>query len=168
MRSLTFLLLVAIAAASPLLPSASPGTATPDRFPGWPSTFDGRPLREIPLTAEEVRFAGAFPGRMARFTDGERHLLLRWVSEPTRRLHPAEECYRAWGYALTPQPIARDAVGRTWASWIAEKNGRRLTVRERIEGPDGRAWTDVSSWYWENLLFKQPNGWMVVTITSRS
>src|SRR3954471_9584540 len=66
--------------------------------PPWPAEFQGRLLTRVPLADAERRFLGDFPGAVARFTDGQRDLLLRWVTQPTRRLHAADDCYRAWGF----------------------------------------------------------------------
>src|SRR4029077_21235103 len=62
----------------------------------WPHEFRGHPLVRVPLNLDEQRFLEDFPGVVARFTDGEHDILMRWVDRPTRRLHPAEDCYRGW------------------------------------------------------------------------
>src|SRR4051794_38007133 len=103
-ESFRFLGVCLIAAAVPLLP-APPAPAAASGFPGWPVEFEGRPLRPLPLTALEERFADNFPGRLGRFSDGEREIILRWVTRETRTLHPAADCFKASGYELTHMPI---------------------------------------------------------------
>ena len=63
------------------------------------------PLKELvtwkaTLGPIEERFARRFPGAIARFTDGERVLIVRQVTRPTRQLHPADDCFRAIGYTV--------------------------------------------------------------------
>src|SRR5439155_24588963 len=102
--ALPFLAACVIAAAAPLVP-APQAPAAAAGFPGWPAEFEGRPLRPLPLTALEERFADNFPGRVGRFSDGDREIILRWVAHETRRVHPAADCFKASGYELTPKPI---------------------------------------------------------------
>jgi hypothetical protein len=61
----------------------------------WPTHFRDQPLTQLPLGEVEQRFARRFPGAIARFTDGERVLIVRQVTRPTRQLHPATDCFRA-------------------------------------------------------------------------
>ena len=51
------------------------------------------------MSEVEQRFAARFPGAIARFSDGERVIVLRHVERPTRMLHPAADCFRGLGYA---------------------------------------------------------------------
>ena len=51
------------------------GGAAVVAFPGWPSTFEGRTLTPLPLNEMETKFATGFPGRIARFSDGEREII---------------------------------------------------------------------------------------------
>src|SRR5688500_6271051 len=74
-------------------------------FPGWPETFEGRSLRVLPLSEIEQRFALSFPGRIGRFSDGQRELIVRWISTPTRKLHPAADCFKGSGYSVKPLPL---------------------------------------------------------------
>jgi len=134
----------------------APFRAPPERdmasgFPGWPTEIDGAALTALPLSARELAFGRDFPGRIGRFTDGRREIILRWVAAPTRKLHPAADCLRGAGYQITPRPGARDAQGRVMACLRATKGGETIAVCERIDGPDGRSWPDASSWYWAAL-----------------
>ncbi len=114
----------------------------------WPTHFRDRPLTPLPLSELELRFARRFPGAIARFSDGERVLILRQVDRPTRQLHPATDCFAALGYSIDrPRPSA-DADGVAWSCFTATRDGRSLRVCERIVDADGQTWTDVSSWFW--------------------
>jgi hypothetical protein len=152
MTRLLFALLALLAAAAPWLrgerdSAPSPGAATP-----WPARFEGRALMPMAPAPEDALLARRFPGRVARFSDGRRQIVLRQVAAATRRLHPARDCFRAVGYDIAPAPM-RLASGRGPAScFLARRSGRTLRVCERIEGPDGRSWPDISSWYWAALL----------------
>ncbi len=84
------LVAAAAAALAPLV--ARSGSAAPvaeGNFPGWPTQYEGRALTELPLTQRELAFVRDFPGRVGRFSDGRREIIIRWVGAPTRRLHPA-------------------------------------------------------------------------------
>jgi hypothetical protein len=135
-------------------------------IPPWPHEFDGRPLQPVALTAEEARFMGDFPGAVARFTDGESEILMRWVTQPTRKLHPAEDCYRAWGFELTTSRIRADRDGSRWRCFTAARNGGSRQVCEQIRDGEGAHFTDVSSWYWDATLQHSQAPWLVVTVAS--
>lgn len=127
-----FMLACLLAAAAPFrLPPSAP--APNGAFPGWPTVFEGYPLRELPRTVREQRFERGFPGRIARFTDGHRELVIRWVTRETRMLHPATECFRGLGYRITPLPLSLDAQQRPWGAFIAERDTERLRIRELID-----------------------------------
>jgi hypothetical protein len=160
--SLVFLFACLAAAAAPLLPS--PPAPAAAGFPGWPAQFEGRPLRQLPLTALEERFAENFPGRLGRFSDGESEIILRWVAHETRRLHPAADCFKANGYELTPQPIEVNANGVRWGRFLARRGATTLSVRERLYDTAGNSWTDVSSWYWAAFWDRSSGPWWAVTV----
>jgi hypothetical protein len=164
-----FLLVVVLAAAAPFVPSASIGTnegAGAD-FPGWPQRWEGKPLQRLPLSEREQRFAAGFPGRMARFSNGERQLIVRWLHRETRQLHPASDCFRGSGYNVTQAPLRTDADGLRWGCFDASRAGESLTVCERIFEQDGASWTDVSAWYWAAALGRTHGPWWAVTVTER-
>lgn len=133
----------------------------------WPREWDGRALRPLALSAVEQRFAAQFPGRIARLTDGEQVLVMREVRTPTRMLHPAADCYRGLGYRIEQARLERDAAQRLWRCFVAERNGQRTRVCERIVGADGAAFTDASSWFWAAQLGQSTGPWQAVT-TARS
>ena len=99
-------------------------------FPGWSSTFEGRTLTTLPLSETEKKFATGFPGRIARFSDGEREIIIRWATEATRKMHPASDCFQGLGYSVTPLAAHRDESGALWASFAATKGSERLVVFE--------------------------------------
>ena len=152
-----------VAFAVPRLPSDSPGAET--SFPGWPSELEGAPLKPVRMEPAEEAMVRRFPGRMAKFTDGRRQILLRYVERDTRRLHPPSECLRALGHQIRPLPTMVDAEGRLWGVFEASRDGDRLLVRERIYEAAGKAsWTDVSSWYWAATLRRTTGPWWSVTV----
>jgi hypothetical protein len=155
----------AVAAFMPLL-GARPTPPEVNDFPGWPTHFEGKPLRELPLGPTERRFAADFPGRIGRFSDGRREIILRWVSSETRRLHPAADCFRGVGYTIAPGPIAIDAGGGRWGVLMATRGQERLEVRERLHDATGNEWTDVSAWYWAATTGRSNGPWWAITVAS--
>lgn len=170
MRSKTFYLVTCLLAALvPLLPLASrPRVGEMDAaFPGWPAEFEGRTLTSLPLSERELRFNGGFPGRVARFTDGRREVIIRWVTEATRKLHPASDCFEGVGYNVKPLPLRVDDEGRRWGSFRAEKADETLRVYERIYAGTGESWTDVSAWYWAALGETAAGPWWAITVAEK-
>jgi len=139
--------------------------ATP--FPGWSSTFEGKPLTQLPLNEMEKTFASGFPGRISRFSDGEREIIVRWVTEATRMLHPASDCFQGLGYTVQPLAAQRDQNGSLWASFAATKGDERLLVKEQIISDDGETWTDVSAWYWSALRHEGSGSWWAITVAEK-
>jgi hypothetical protein len=159
----TTLLLAAIAAALVPLVDRSKATTTDAPFPGWPSHYEGRPLVELPLTQRESAFVRDFPGRVGRFSDGRREIIIRWVGAPTRRLHSAADCFRGSGYAITPIAARKGAAGTTAGCFRATLRGASMTVCEVIRDEHGASWSDVSAWYWDGMLrASKPPWWSVV------
>jgi hypothetical protein len=154
-----------VAAAVPLFGMHAGGVPA-EEFPGWPTHFDGKPLRALPLGALEQRFAAEFPGRIARFSDGEREIVLRWVSRETRMLHPASDCFRGMGFSITPKPLRVGSGGERWGSFIAVRGESAFSVSERIHDDHGNQWTDVSSWYWAATTGKSQGAWWAVTFAT--
>lgn len=164
---LAFAIAAPLAAMSPLLaakPVSVPETAI---FPGWPAELDGRPLAALPLTDRETAFARDFPGRIGRFSDGHREVIVRYVSEPTRMLHPAAECLRAIGFSVKPAPTRRDAGGHAMSCITARRGNETLRVCESIRGAGGRSWGDVSAWYWSALFDGGGGPWWSLVIAER-
>lgn len=133
-------------------------------FSGWPTHHEGRPLKRLPLTHREERFSLGFPGRIAKFTDGSRTVIVRWVTKETRKLHPASDCFKGIGYAVQPLPIHIDAQGTRWGCFKGTRDANNILVFERIFEDTGAGWTDVSAWYWAAILRQTRGPWWAVTV----
>lgn len=146
-----------------------PGAAAPADSAAWewPQTWEGAALRPLALGPVEQRFARQFPGAIARMTDGERVLVLRHVTAPTRMLHPAEDCYRALGYSIANARLEHDAHAQLWRCFVATRGGhgssQPLRVCERTTDAQGQAFTDTSAWYWAALRGQSTGPWLAVT-----
>src|SRR5262249_38934378 len=75
--SLLFIICWRLAAVAPFAPMRSDAPNEPSAFPGWPDQLEGHGLTQLPLSSREERFAADFPGRIARFSDGEREMIIR-------------------------------------------------------------------------------------------
>lgn len=130
----------------------------------WPMEWDGAPLRPLALSEVEQRFAMHFPGAIARMTDGRQMLVLRHVTQPTRMLHPATDCYRALGYRIEQARLEHDAQQRLWRCFTAQRGSALpLRVCERIVDAQGNAFTDTSAWYWAAASGQSQGPWQAVT-----
>lgn len=167
-RRLGFVVLLLAAGLAPLAPASRERAAPVEDFPGWPTTFEGRPLTPIAAAPEDSFFARDFPGRIARFTDGSRQLVVRWVSEPTRRLHPAAHCFAGTGYAVAPLPLQHAADGALMGCFSARKGAATLRVCEILRDGEGRSWADVSAWYWSALLSPARAAWWSYVVVEPS
>ena len=131
----------------------------------WPAQWDGAALRPLALSEVEQRFADHFPGAIGRMTDGTQTLVMRQVTQPTRMLHPAVDCYRALGYRIEQARLERDAQERMWRCFVAQRHGaQKLRVCERIEDARGTAFTDTSAWYWAAASGQSHGPWQAVTV----
>jgi hypothetical protein len=166
-RFIIFIIGISLAAVAPLYSAQRGRPATEGQFPGWPTHFEGRALTTLPLSERELRFGRGFPGRIGRFTDGRREIVLRLVTQETRMLHPAADCFRGLGYTISPLPVRLDGEGRRWGVFEARRGEEHLLVSERIySAADGGAWSDVSTWYWSALVGRSRGPWWAVTIAS--
>ncbi|MEO7241274.1 MAG: hypothetical protein ABIW85_00060 [Variovorax sp.] len=156
------------ALASALHPSDGAASEHSSRQAGveWPTQWDGAPLQQLALSPVEARFAQDFPGAIGRLTDGQRTLVLRHVTAPTRMLHPATDCFRAVGYRIEQERLERDAYERLWRCFLASRGGQSLRVCERIVDADGRAFTDTSAWFWSAARGVSHGPWRAVTIAT--
>ena len=150
--------------ASPKPPGGGSAEAV---FPGWPTHFEGRALTRLPLSEREVRFGGDFPGRLARFTDGRREVIIRFVTGATRKLHPASDCFAGIGYRVRPMPLKVDEAGARWGGFTAERGVEKFLVYERIYAEAGGSWEDVSAWYWAAVGGNGLGPWWAVTVAER-
>ena len=135
----------------------------------WPQKLEGRPLHPLALSDIEQRFADQFPGVIGRFTDGHRSIVLRFVVAPTRMLHQASDCYRGLGYRVLSTALEHEpsppvsGPPKLWRCFIAEKNGRRVRVCERIVDAVGQTFTDTSAWYWSAVMGRSIGPWQAIT-----
>lgn len=170
-RTVLYLTACLVAALVPLLP-VQPGqrhsAASAAAFPGWPTDFEGMALKALPLSEREERFNSNFPGRIARFTDGRREIILRWTTSATRKLHPASDCFEGIGYSISPLPLYVDKAGSRWGSFLAARGKERLRVYERIYTEGGESWPDVSAWYWSASGASGAGHWWAVTIAEKA
>lgn len=167
-RFAVFIIACALAAFAPFLAAEkrTPNEAA-QNFHSFPTEFENQPLKELELTEREQIFFENFPGKVGRFSDGRREIIFRYVTEATRKLHPASDCFAAVGYKTKPLPMRIDAENNRWSCFSASKTGESLRVCERIYTADNRQnWTDVSAWYWSAL--SDGNGaWWAVTVAER-
>lgn len=137
------------------------------QFPGWPKNYEGRSLTELDLTQKEQGFVKDFPGKIGRFSDGQRELIIRWVNQPTRKLHPATDCYKGIGYYIEPRPIQVNKRDIKMGCFTATNNTDEVQVCEYIEAVDGESWSDISAWYWGTIMDDSSTGWMSYVIAER-
>lgn len=156
------------AAMAPLALSEKRDATAAANFPGWPVRYENRPIAQLPMTSREEGFARDFPGRIGRFSDGEREIIMRWVSEPTRRLHPAADCFRGSGYAITPLPMQRNEAGALMGCFKSVRGGEALTVCESLHDEHGRSWSDASAWYWTATFDVSSGPWWSVVVAQKS
>ena len=164
-----FLLALALASAAPLFPRPTlSGNGTPASFPGWPAEFEGAALARMAPGREDAWFTRDFPGKVARFSARDRQIVVRWVSSPTRRLHPASQCFTGAGYAVTPAPMARSRDGALMSCFTARRGVEALKVCEQLRDDAGRSWPDVSAWYWHALTSPAGGAWWSYVIVERA
>lgn len=165
--SLIYALACVIAALVPFLSAQSTHQVNAVvAFPGWPTQFEGKTLTALPLTELEKGFGAGFPGEINRFTDGKREIVIRWVTEATRMLHPSSDCFQGLGYVVKPLALRRDDNGALWSSFEATKGNELLFVYERIHSDSGQSWTDVSAWYW-SALAEGRGSWWAITVAEK-
>lgn len=166
-RTFVYLIICALAALIPIFPLRSKQSNVASArvaFNEWPAQFEGHALTPLPLTERELRFGNDFPGKIGRFSDGRREVIIRRAYEATRRLHSASDCFEGIGFSVRPLPLHVDENGSRWSSFIATRGKERLRVRERIYTDTGESWTDVSSWYWAALQETHPGPWWAITV----
>lgn len=174
MSSLLILCFAVSSSVAAVLPVMGPKetVAAPVVFPGFPSSFEGRQLEEVPLSSMTRRFAGSFPGRIGVFADGRRRIVIRFVYASTRQLHPSSDCYRAGGYDIDWLPELIDGAGIEWGRFRASRGRETLVVRERIFDSGGgsrkQSFTDVSAWYWSALMGRSRGPWWAITVVEPS
>lgn len=136
-------------------------------FQNWPTVFEGMPLSQLPMTDKERGFNRDFPGKIGRFTDGTREIIIRYIERPSRSVHPSADCLKGSGYQVEPQPISRDQNGQLWGCVQAKRDGITYKICERMYDLSGNSWYDVSSWFWSVLLKNSQGPWWAVTVAER-
>ena len=167
-RLATFCAAAVLASIAPALPRPTPSADdAAHEFPGWPRHFDGAPLSRLPPGPQDEWFARDFPGRVARFATQDKQVVIRWVDSPTRRLHPASQCFRGAGYSIAQLPMRLAGGAGAMSCFAATKGADVLEVCEKIEDANGRTWSDVSSWYWGALARPDAAGWWSYVVVTR-
>ncbi len=167
MRCLMILFLHLSACLVPFLEPPKIGSSQTQTSQLWPTQFQGEPLTRLPMTKQELGFTQTFPGKIARFTDGTRELIIRHIEYPSRMVHPSADCLRGSGYSIEPQPISRDQNSQLWGCVLANRAGKTYRVCERIYDQSGNSWYDVSSWFWSALLNQRQGPWKAITIAEQ-
>lgn len=147
-----------------LFSGAMTGDITESTFPGWPQEYEGKQLTQLSLSKKEEYFLRDFPGKIARFQDGQREFVIRWVEQPTRKLHPARDCFKGIGYTIKPLDLKENQQGKKMSCFSATKKSTNLQVCEYIESTLGTSWSDVSAWYWGTVFGSSARGWMSYVI----
>ncbi|MEO8614986.1 MAG: exosortase/archaeosortase family protein [Luteolibacter sp.] len=166
------LVLMLPAVIAPALALATPRTPLQSEIGPEPTsfTFDGLtlPLDPLPSSPAEFAFAKSFPGTLSSHRWGDDQVILRRVTEATRRLHPSRDCLRAAGFETSDAVTVTRPDGSEWSRFSAVRDGERLLIHERIVSErDRSAWTDVSAWYWAALRHPLNGPWQAVTVISR-
>lgn len=159
----TFLIACLVAAAASVGDRTQSRPAHGESFPGWPTTFEGRTLTRVELEDREQRFFETFPGMVARFTDGEREIVLRWIHEGTHQLHPATVCFRGRGFEIEPRDGVVDRLGRRWGTFRATRDETVFEVSELVYDTH-ESWSDVSAWYWSATLQHSSGPWWAIMV----
>ena len=132
----------------------------------FPTEFENKPLQQLDLSEREQFFLQDFPGEIRRFTDGNREIIVRYVTQATRKLHSASDCFSAIGFQFKPLPVKIDENGQKWSCFTAVRSDEDLKVCERIYTENGENWTDVSSWYWSAISSENKDYWAITVAES--
>ena len=154
-----FLLLCVAAGSSPAWAPRVRADQTSNDFPGWGTLVPGG-WTPLPLEPTEAAYAESFPGRVARFEKGNQQLVVRYIEQPSRRVHPSHHCLAASGYHVERASSQHDPdVG----IWIATRGVQRMRVEEWFVSADGHKQGDVSAWYWSAVLGRSRGPWIAYT-----
>lgn len=163
----TFVLLSIVSAAVPIVVKPAAPISISETFQGWPTEFEGLPMKPVQLSPLTARFADGFPGKIGVFSSGDKRIVCRWVTVATRQLHSSSSCYKWSGYEIKWLPELIDQANNKWARFEATKGDEKLLVRERLFDVAGGSWTDVSSWYWSAVLKQSRSPWWCVSVAER-
>lgn len=157
------LCVILFAAAVPTFTPDSNASAEVSGFPGWPTSLEDQPLIPRELSERDQPYLAGFPGRIAAFRSGNEEVLIRWVANPTRRLHSAADCYRGLGFEVKPM---KSVDG--YAIFEVKRDGVSLIVKERINDPAGKSYEDVGGWYWSAMLGRTHGPWWNIVRVSQA
>lgn len=162
---LTFRILVlGLATVAPFLRPHVDAPPASHELGAFPTSIDGRLLTPASFSDVEAPWLARFPGRIGRFTDGERLWILRMTALPTLELHSSARCLRAAGWHVEAASAHRDSQRRIWSTFIASKGERRLSVREQVQSTSTQAsWPDIDAWRWDAWLGRDPGPWCAYT-----
>jgi hypothetical protein len=74
---------------------------------------------------------------------------------------------RAEGYEIGEKSVA-ERSGTQWLSYRIAGKGEILRVSERISEPStGKAWPEISAWYWHALFHPAAGDWEAVTVIAQ-
>jgi hypothetical protein len=157
----SFLVLCVAAASAPAwAPRVSPREPS-GQFPGWPALLPPG-WSQVALDPTEAAYTERFPGRVARFQNGQQQLVVRYIEQPSRRVHPSSHCLAASGYDLQPAPMGADGPHQVGA-WIATRGAQRMRVEEWVVSADGQQHSDVTAWFWSAILGYSRGPWVAYT-----
>jgi hypothetical protein len=113
--------------------------------------------------------------RIESFREGRHEFRLCHIAEPSRRVHPAEECYRATGWKVRALPMrilpARDtgvlSGALRWGCFEATRRTERVEVCETFVDAQGRSWSDAGSWWWSTMFSRGAAPWLGVVMVTR-
>ena len=167
LERLVFFVVVASAAIAPSFAHTAKATSTEhSEFPGFPEQFQA--MRQLELSSDESRFAQDFPGKIGKFEQAGKQYVVRFITQPTRMLHPAADCFRASGFSIEPLARCIAPQADATACFVAESNDQRLLVSESISDTQGQQWSDVSAWCWATQTGATHGPWWSITTISRA
>ena len=103
--------------------------------------------------------------RVEHFRDARHQFSVRTIAEPSRRVHPAEECYRATGWQVRALPMRIESY--RWGCFEATRGAQRVEVCETFVDRNGRSWSDAGSWWWSAMFARGDGPWRGITMVTR-
>lgn len=131
----------------------------------WPQSIDGQALTKLSLTERDKEFQNGFPGKFARFKTQSSEVLIRYVTNATRKLHPAADCLRGIGYQIKPLSAEKTRTNGVKSCVRADKDGKSIKVCEFIVGKEGQEFSDPSTWFWHAFFNPKAGPWYAFTVS---
>lgn len=167
LRAIMFGVACLAAALAPCFRVDAPEPDGHAQFPGWPATLDGVALVEQPMLPREARFYRDLDGKIGKFSNGERQVVMRWIGSRSRKFHMTGRCYKAVGYETRPVGSRTDVHGRTWGGFEATRRKETQHVYECIFDERGGSWPDEAAWRWASTCGKTSGPWWAITVVER-